>query len=235
MPELDDFFGSFAEVTEIDPDAMTTDAPAPPPEFDEKHPRGIPYQIRAKLAAGAGKEKAVYTALFPEKCVTLTNKTSKPQIIVDFEIVSNNPRYNGQTKREWIGTSLMGGNTTPIDTLLRALTGSAAPMLSAAQKIKKVYDLLVTLPLLSATTQWVLELTDKNDDGTYPKPVLVGMKNFPCVNVSGVDVYRPLEEALIKQPDNTMLSFPARTRWRIKKYLPRTGGESVVEDEGVPF
>ncbi len=206
------------EVDEIDGSASAFDQAAPPPERDDK---GTPivYTIRVKpVENGVKEEKRVRTEDFPLGCVG--QFTAREQVhygmAIEYEIVSDNPRFNGRTARDYVSTMVMD-STSGVDTLLRFAVGQAGMGLGRYDKIKQLYDVLATAPLVRATTQWTLDATEARFDEKKGKDVydtfLRGMRRFPSADINGVKVYRPLDA-------DPQTGAPARTRWEVVKMFP---------------
>jgi len=222
---------AFNDVEEIDPNAMVTDArPLPPPGT---------YQIRLSNAENGfkegGKSQPQFTDRFPAKNVSSfiirkdgPNKGKQYlQIAVQEEILSDNPKFNGARRTNYVNTMLnRTTQTTAVDTYLRAITGMAGVGLSQKDKIERLYDILATTPVITGEVDWRGESPKvvngvpvmRADDSTKPE--------YDVATVNGRKLFRATafpedgnggrqHADLSDDSGNTVFAS-----WQVVKYMP---------------
>lgn len=230
---------AFNDVEEIDPNAMVTDArPLPTPGT---------YSIRLGNAENGfkdtGKSRPQFTDRFPAKNVSsFTIQKEGPnkgksylQIAVTEEIISDNPKFNGQKRTNYVNTMVnRSTQTTAVDTYLRAITGMAGVGLSQKDKIEKLYDILATSPVITGEVDWRGESPKiangqpvmRMDDPTKPEydvATLNGKKLFHSASFPDGDSGGKQHADLTDDNGNSIYAS-----WEVTKYMPAQTGAQVA-------
>lgn len=224
----------FNDVEEIDPNAMATDARPLPPAGR--------YQIRLKIAQDAAKNNAkrIESPDFPGNNIIyfqMKDGSKHLMIVVTHEIISENPKFNGQRWDEWMSSKAdKFTQTSQVDTLLRAITGRAGVGMRTNQKVKHLYDILVTEPIILAEIEWKGQVP-KLDPATG-QPVLndKGKKEYVTATIGGKKAVRMANFPKISDNPEVFQSADVTddngesvfVGVEVAKYLPAMGGQTAA-------
>ena len=226
MSDYDDqSINSLAEFTdreEVDPDAMLSDAPPPPPSVDANKKK-IVYTISLENKQD-GAEKPIAVNDCPKKNVSVFEYEGKKHLNIALlmkvqdgsRVVTRSIYVNTMKKRDI--------PTTEVDCIIKALGGQSAG-LDNGSKIKTLYDLLESgTNMLRGPLEWKgtkkVWSDKKNKEveviATVDGKKLNRMVNFPLMNIAGTTQYKP-----VTMDDE---GAEVRTEFEITDWLPLNYG-----------